>query len=63
MDAWVAETRSRGIARTTVGTDTTLNYWFYTKYGFKLVREFPVNIYRRVHPGVKVTAYIYALDL
>lgn len=63
MDAWVEETRARGIERTTVGTDTTLNWRFYERYGFERVKEFPMKIYRRSLPGVEVTGYIYALDL
>ncbi|MBN1290049.1 MAG: GNAT family N-acetyltransferase [Actinobacteria bacterium] len=63
MDAWVAEVRRRGYSETVVGTDSTLSYGFYEKYGFKRIREFSLKTYRDALPGEKVKGYIYRLDI
>jgi GNAT superfamily N-acetyltransferase len=62
MDAWVAESRSRGYGRTTVGTDTKLSWDFYERYGFRRVREFKMSAYHYSLPDDDVTGIIYSLD-
>ncbi|MBU1670658.1 MAG: GNAT family N-acetyltransferase [Actinobacteria bacterium] len=63
MDAWVAESRALGYHKTTVGTDTTLSWDFYERYGFSRVREFNLTAYDYSLPGEEVTGYIYSLDI
>ena len=63
MDAWVAESRARGYARSTVCTDSQLAWDFYERYGFRRVREFHSSAYYYSLPGEDVTSYIYSLDI
>jgi GNAT superfamily N-acetyltransferase len=63
MDAWVAESRSRGYRRTTVGTDTKLSWDFYERYGFSRVRSFNMTAYHFSLPEDTVTGLIYSLDI
>lgn len=63
MDAWTAESRTRGYERSTVCTDSQLSWDFYERYGFARVREFPLSAYAYSLPGEDVTGYIYSLDL
>lgn len=63
VDAWVEEVRSRGYSNTTVGTDSTLSWEFYERYGFRRVKEFPLKMYFHSLPGVDVHGYYYELDL
>jgi len=63
MDAWVAEVRARGYDKTTVGTDSTVDWPFYERYGFTRVREFPINSFAYSMPGEDAWGYIYSLDL
>lgn len=63
MNAWVAEVRKRGYRKTSVCTDSTVNWRFYEKYGFRKVSEYPLKSFYYALPGVDVTGYRYVLDL
>ncbi len=63
MDAWVAESRSRGYRCTTVGTDTKLSWDFYERYGFSRVRSFNMTAYSYSLPEDTVTGLVYSLDI
>lgn len=63
MDAWVAETLSRGYTHMTVCTDSTVSWDFYERYGFVRVRDFPLKSFFHSLPGVDVRGYIYSLDI
>lgn len=62
MDAWVAETKARGYDKTTVGTDSTISWDFYERYGFERKRAFPLRSFYYSLPGVDVEGYIYELE-
>ncbi len=63
MDAWVEEVRKRGYKKTTLCTDSTVNWRFYEKYGFKRIAEYPLKSFYYALPGVDVTGYRYVLEL
>ncbi|HSW35527.1 MAG TPA: hypothetical protein VLH18_02880, partial [Candidatus Limnocylindrales bacterium] len=63
MDAWLAEVRSSGFPNATVGTDSTVSWDFYERYGYRRVREFDFDGYKYSLPAEKVKGYIYFIDL
>jgi ribosomal protein S18 acetylase RimI-like enzyme len=63
MDAWIAEVRSSGSCNATVGTDSTLSWDFYERYGYRRIKEFDYTAYKCSLPTEKVTGYIYLLDI
>lgn len=63
MDAWIAEARSSGAHNASVGTDSTLSWDFYERYGYRRVREFNYTAYKYSLPGEKVKGYIYEIEL
>lgn len=63
MDAWVDEVRARGLTRTTLGSDSTMSWGFYERYGFRKVKEFTTGMYFYSMPGVDVRAYIYSMEV
>ena len=63
MDAWIAEVRSKGLRSATVGTDSTLSWDFYERYGYQRVREFNFTAYKYSLPEKKVKGCIYLLDI
>jgi ribosomal protein S18 acetylase RimI-like enzyme len=63
MDAWVAEVRSSDSRNASVGTDSTLSWDFYERYGYCRVKEFDYTAYNYSLPKEKVKGYIYLLDI
>jgi ribosomal protein S18 acetylase RimI-like enzyme len=63
VDAWVEEVRKRGCEKTTVMTDTTVNWEFYEKYGFERIREFAVKTFDYALPGEDSRVFIYSLEI
>jgi GNAT superfamily N-acetyltransferase len=63
MDAWIAEVRSSGSRNATVGTDSTLSWDFYERYGYRRMKEFDYTAYKYSLPKEKVKGYIYLLDI
>jgi GNAT superfamily N-acetyltransferase len=63
MDAWVTEIRSYGCETATVGTDSTLSWDFYERYGYRRVREFDYTAYKHSLSKEKVKGYIYWIDV
>lgn len=63
MDAWIAEVRSSGSHNACVGTDSTVSWDFYERYGYRRVREFDYNGYKYSLPEEKVKGYIYWMEI
>jgi ribosomal protein S18 acetylase RimI-like enzyme len=63
MDAWVAEVRSSDSRNASVGTDSTLSWDFYERYGYHRMREFDYTAYKYSLPKKEVKGYIYLLDI
>lgn len=63
VDAWVDEVGSRGVGKTTVVTDTTVNWEFYEKYGFERIRDYAVKTFDYALPGEDSRAFVYSLEI
>lgn len=63
MDAFFDVVRKNNQSGAAVCTDTSLSYWFYETYGFKLEKKFKMKAYKYSIPDESFTGLIYHYDL